>query len=142
MDRGTIGATMRLFIIAYAAAFVVMGILDGLWLSLTVRKLYRPAMGALMADKPIIPAAIAFYLLYVAGLTLLVVLPALAANQLGVALSRGAVLGLTAYVTYDLTNLAIIRDWPLSVTLTDLAWGTLLTALTAAAAFLIAHGLA
>jgi uncharacterized membrane protein len=90
-----------------------------------------------MADKPVIPAAAVFYLLYIAGLTFLVVLPALAANQLGSAIARGAVLGLLAYGTYDLTNLAIIRGWPVNVTLIDLAWGTVLTAITAGAAFLI-----
>ncbi len=132
---------MRVFLIAYAAALVVMGILDGIWLSLTVAKIYRPGLGALMADKPVIPAAIVFYLLYIGGLTFLVVLPALAANQLGNAIAGGAVLGLLAYGTYDLTNLAVIRGWPLNVTIIDLLWGTLLTAITAAAAFEITRAI-
>ncbi len=132
---------MRRFFVAYVAALVVMGILDGIWLSLTVSKIYRPGLGALMTDKPVIPAAAAFYLLYIAGLTFLVVLPALAANQLGNAIARGAVLGLLSYGTYDLTNLAIIRGWPVNVTLIDLAWGTVLTASTAAAAFLITRAI-
>jgi uncharacterized membrane protein len=117
---------MRVFLIAYAAAFVAMGVLDGIWLSLTTSRLYRPTMGALMAEKPVIPAALAFYLLYIAGLTVLVVLPALAENRLGSALWRGGMLGLVAYGTYDLTNLAIIRGWPLRVTLIDLAWARFL----------------
>jgi uncharacterized membrane protein len=128
---------MRRLFVAYAAALVVMGILDGIWLSLTVSKIYRPGLGALMADRPVIPAAVIFYLLYIAGLTFLVVLPALAENQLSAAIARGAILGLLAYGTYDLTNLAIIRGWPVNVTAIDLAWGTALTAITAAAAFLI-----
>jgi len=135
------GANMRLFFIAYAAALVVMGVLDGVWLGLTVSKIYRPGLGALMAEKPVVPAAIVFYLLYLGGLTFLVVLPALAANQLGYAITRGAVLGLLCYGTYDLTNLAVIRGWPLNVTLIDLAWGTILTAVTAAAAFQITRAI-
>lgn len=70
-----------------------------------------------MADKSVIPAAIVFYLLYIGGLTFLVVLPALAANQLGNAIAGGALLGLLGYGTYDLTNLAIIRGWPINVTI-------------------------
>jgi uncharacterized membrane protein len=132
---------MRIFFIAYASAFAVMGILDGIWLSLTVGKIYRPGLGALMADKPRIPAAVVFYLLYIAGLTVLVVLPALAANQFGSAVSRGAILGLIAYGTFDLTNLAILRGWPVNVTLIDMVWGTFLTAVTAAAAFLVTRAL-
>ena len=132
---------MRRLFVAYAAALVVMGILDGIWLSLTVSKIYRPGLGALMADRPVIPAAVIFYLLYIAGLTFLVVLPALAENQLSAALARGAVLGLLAYGTYDLTNLAIIRGWPINVTVIDVAWGTALTAITAAAAFLITRAI-
>jgi uncharacterized membrane protein len=128
---------MRTFIIAYVAALVVMGILDGIWLGLTASRIYRPGLGALMVNKPVVPAAMVFYFLYIAGLTYLVVLPALAAGQFSSAVARGAVLGLVAYGTYDLTNLAIIRGWPLGVTIIDLAWGTLLTAVTAAAAFLI-----
>ncbi len=132
---------MRIFVIAYVAALIVMGVVDGIWLSLTASKIYRPSLGTLMADKPVIPAAIVFYLLFIAGLTYLIVLPALAAGQFNSAIIRGAVLGLVAYGTYDLTNLAIIRGWPLSVTIIDLAWGTILTAVTAAAAFLITRAI-
>ena len=132
---------MRIFITAYTAALVGMGILDGIWLSLTASRIYRPSLGALMVSKPVVPAAIIFYLLYIAGLTYLVVLPALATGQFSSAVARGAVLGLVAYGTYDLTNLAIIRGWPLRVTIIDLAWGTLLTAVTAAAAFLITRAI-
>src|ERR1700709_1933948 len=116
---------MRIILTAYISALVVMGILDGIWFSFSVSKIYRPGLGALMADKPLIPAAVAFYLLYIAGLTYLIVLPALATDQFGSAVSRGAVFGLVAYGTSDLTNLAIVRGWPLSIALIDLVWGTL-----------------
>lgn len=132
---------MRIIFTAYISALVVMGILDGIWFSFSVGKIYRPGLGALMADKPLIPAAVAFYLLYIAGLTYLIVLPALATDQFGSAVSRGAVFGLVAYGTYDLTNLAIVRGWPLNVTLIDLIWGTLLTAVTTAVAFLLARAI-
>jgi uncharacterized membrane protein len=132
---------MRSFFIAYIGALVVMGILDGVWLGLTVGRIYRPGLGKLMADKPVIPAAIVFYLLYIAGLVYLAVLPALAANQLRYAVTHGAVMGLIAYGTYDLTNLAIMRGWPLNVSIIDITWGTLLTSVTAAAAFEVSRAL-
>ena len=132
---------MHIFFIAYISALVVMGILDGAWFSFSVGRIYRPSLGALMADKPLVPAALAFYLLYIAGLTYLIVLPALAINQFGGVVSRGAFFGLVAYGTYDLTNLAIVRGWPLNITLVDLVWGTILTAITAAVAFLVARAI-
>jgi uncharacterized membrane protein len=124
---------MRRTVIAYISALIVMGILDGAWISFALSKVYKPGIGHLMGDKPVASAAVAFYLLYAAGLTYLVTLPALQ-NGVGFALSRGAVLGLIAYGTYDLTSLAIMRGWPASVTIIDMVWGTILTGVTAAAA--------
>jgi uncharacterized membrane protein len=132
---------MRIFFTAYISALVVMGILDAIWFSFSIGRIYRPGLGALMADKPRIPAAVAFYLLYIAGLTYLIVLPALATNQLGSVVWRGAVFGLVAYGTFDLTNLAIVRDWPLNITLIDLVWGTLLTGITTSVAFLVTRSI-
>jgi uncharacterized membrane protein len=124
---------MRRTVIAYISALIVMGILDGAWISFALSKVYKPGIGHLMGDKPVASAAVAFYLLYAAGLTYLVTLPSLQ-NGVGFALSRGAVLGLIAYGTYDLTSLAIMRGWPASVTIIDMVWGTILTGVTAAAA--------
>jgi uncharacterized membrane protein len=128
---------MRSPIIAYFSGLVVMGVLDGAWLSFAVSRIYKPGIGQLMADRPVASAAIVFYLLYAAGVAYLITLPALAAGSLGSAATRGAALGLIAYGTYDLTSLAIMRGWPASVTIIDMIWGAILTGVTAAAAYLI-----
>jgi uncharacterized membrane protein len=125
---------MRSVIIAYITGLVVMGILDGAWLSFATSKLYKPGIGHLMAPNPVIPAAVIFYLLYAAGVVYLITLPAVASGGPGSAFVRGAVLGLIAYGTYDLTSLAILNNWPVSVTVADMVWGTVLTGVTAAVA--------
>jgi len=105
--------------------------LDALWLGLIAQPFYQAQIGFLMAENPNWLAAGAFYLLYVAGLVFFVVGPALRAGTSPArAALRGAFFGLVAYATYDLTNLATLDRWPLLVTVVDLAWGTLLGALT------------
>lgn len=128
---------MRTPLTAYFSGLIVMGILDACWLGFATSRLYRPGIGHLMTDKPVIPAAILFYLFYAAGLAYLVTLPALAAGGLGAAVTRGAVLGLIAYGTYDLTSLAIMQGWPLNVTIADMIWGAVVTGVTAGASLLI-----
>ncbi len=132
---------MRPAIVAFISSLVVMGVLDGTWISLALGRIYKPGIGHLMADKIVAPAALAFYLLYAAGITYVVTLPALAAGSFGDAVSRGAVLGLIAYGTYDLTSLAIMQGWPAYVTIADMIWGTILTAVTCGAAFLVTQRL-
>lgn len=113
-----------------AAAFVFLA-LDAVWLTLMAERLYRPAIGHLMREGfDLLPAAL-FYLAYLTGMTVLVVLPSADARG---ALARGALFGFVAYATYDLTNQATLRDWPWHVTLADLAWGSFVTAASAAAA--------
>lgn len=120
------------YLIAYLGTGLVMGVLDAIWLVLAGPRLYRPAIGSLLADKPDMRAAVAFYLIYVFGIVMLAVLPALREGAMSRAALSGAVLGLVAYATYDLTNQATLKIWPVHVTLIDLAWGTIVT--TAAAA--------
>lgn len=125
------------FIISYVATGLVFLALDALWLGTMASRLYRPAMGRLMADEPsLLPAAL-FYLLYVAGIVVFAVQPALGSGRWTTALMLGAFLGLVAYGTYDLTNHATLRDWPVVITVVDLAWGTLLTGVAATAGMLI-----
>lgn len=124
---------MRQIIIAYVSALIVMVALDFCWLSLMAKPLYRPGIGHLMAAKPSLAAGVVFYLVFIAGLTYLVTLPAIS-QGLGYAASRGAAIGLMAYATYDLTAQAVLRDWPVGVTIADVIWGTILTAITATAA--------
>lgn len=122
------------FIVPFVAALLAMAVVDGIWLGVVARGLYRRQLGFLMAERPNWIAAVAFYLLYVLGVTVFAVLPAVDAQAVGEAAWRGALFGLVAYATYDLTNAATLRDWPGTITLIDMAWGTVLTTLVASAA--------
>ena len=117
--------TLSTLAAAYARALACFLALDASWLATMCPRLYRPALGALMAPVPDWRAAAAFYALYLLGLVVLAVAPALERRDARVALRRGALLGLVAYATYDLTNQATLRGWPWTITLADLAWGTL-----------------
>lgn len=118
----------RQHVIAYVATAVIFLALDAVWLSVMAERLYRPALGRMMLDKfDVAPAAI-FYLLYVSGMVVFAVAPALESGRWTTALGLGALFGLVAYATYDLTNQATLRDWPLRVTIADLCWGTFATA--------------
>ena len=121
-----------------AATFLAM---DAVWLTLTVDRLYRPRMGAIMADKPALGPAAAFYVIYISAVVVLAVLPAAKADSWGQLLGRAALFGLAAYATYDLTNQATLKDWSSVVTLADLAWGTVVTTAAASVGFVIARHL-
>lgn len=117
-----------------AAVFLVF---DIVWLGLVAPKLYKQHIGHLMAEKAsLIPAAV-FYLIFVAALLFFVVNPAIAANSVWRAAWMGAFLGFAMYATYDLTNMATLKDWPLVITAIDLAWGTFVTTVTSVVATLI-----
>jgi len=122
------------FIVAFVAALLAMAVVDGAWLGVVARSLYRRQLGFLMAERPNWFAAVAFYLLYVLGVTVFAVLPGIDAGSVGDAAWRGALFGLVAYATYDLTNAATVRDWPGTITLVDMAWGTVLTTIVATVA--------
>jgi uncharacterized membrane protein len=124
------------FLIAYAAAAVVMLAIDAAWLSSAIG-FYRERIGHLMADGLRLDGAVAFYLFYVAGVVYFAVRPALAERSAKAAAQHGAVFGFMAYMTYDLTNLATLRDWPVSVVLADIAWGTALTAVVALSSYAV-----
>ena len=120
-------------LIAYLAALVVMAGLDFVWLSMTADPVYRSALGEVMAQQPHWPAAIAFYLLYGLGVVLFAVRPALVTGDWRAALLWGGLFGFFAYATYDLTNLATLNVWSLKVSLIDMAWGAVLSAVSAGA---------
>ena len=124
----------------YGATTTAMLVPDAVWLGLVATSIYQRGIGHLMAAQPNLPAALAFYLLYPVGVVVLAVLSP-AARSVARAAGYGAVLGLVAYGTYDLTNLATLRDWPLSIALVDMAWGGLLTAFAAAAGRAVANRL-
>ena len=123
---------MRTLVITYLAALAVFCGLDFAWLSLAGETIYRPAIGGLLRSGFDAPPAVAFYLIYVFGLVFLAVRPA---ARLAQAMGGGAVYGFCAYATYDLTNQATLRDWPLRLSLIDMAWGTALSAAAAACGF-------
>jgi len=121
---------------------VLMGILDAFWLSILAKKFYRQYIGSLLRDKPNMIAAILFYCIYVVGVVIFVSMPAVEKQSWIYALSHGALFGLVAYATYDLTNLATIKDFKIKVVLVDLLWGTALTAVVATATYGVTQWLA
>ena len=123
---------------AFIGSGAAMAVLDAIWLTQVGPRLYRPAIGELLAPKPDMRAAVAFYLIYVCGIVFLAVSPALRDGSMMRATITGAALGLVAYATYDLTNQATLKVWPLHLTLIDVAWGTILTATAAAAGYWLA----
>lgn len=127
-------------LVAYAATAIVFFALDFIWLS-SALGFYRERLGGLLLDKPQLGYAAGFYLLYVAGIVVLAVGPALNGGTWVNALVAGAVLGLVAYGTYDMTNLSTLRGWSLTVSLVDMAWGTALTATAATAGYLVTRWL-
>lgn len=118
--------------LSYVGALVLMLCLDGVWLAAMVPRLYQPLIGRLFAEQIWVLPAVFFYLLYVAGIVVLAIMPS--QNGKG-ALWRGAALGVVAYGTYDLTNQATLKDWPVMITLADMTWGTALTCLSAFGGF-------
>ncbi len=117
-----------------AIALVCLLALDVPWLLSTTEALYRPALAAHLAPSPDLSAALLFYLIYAIGLTALAIRPNETMASWRSSLWRGAVFGLVAYATYDLTNQATLSHWPWSLTVIDMVWGTILSGLSAAAA--------
>ncbi len=128
---------MRKFLTAYVTSVALFPCMDFIWLGLTLESFYKPQLAELMADKYYTPAAVVFYLVYGIGLAVLAVLPALASASWKRAALGGALLGLTAYGTYDLTNMATLKNWSLALTVVDMAWGAFATGVVATASFFI-----
>jgi|SRR5665213_9003 len=118
-------------LIAYASSLFVLLVLDLFWLLGPGRPLYISELGGLLRSQPQLGASLAFYLLYAAGLTYFGVMPGLKASSAVLALGQGALFGLMAYATYDLTNLAVLNGFTLRIAMIDLAWGTVLSGVTA-----------
>jgi uncharacterized membrane protein len=123
----------RIYLIATAITLVVFVGIDFIWLTAMAERLYRPVIGDMLAPEFRPLPAVAFYLVYAAGLTYLAVRPGILSGSLRASIVPAAVLGFTAYATYDLTNQATLKNWSLALTLADLAWGTVLSAIAAAA---------
>jgi uncharacterized membrane protein len=122
----------------YAITLPVFFAIDMIWLGLVAQKFYRAQIGFLMRDGFNWVAAFLFYFLFIVGLILFVIMPALKNDSLLHAILFGALFGLITYATYDLTNLATIKNWPLLVTIVDLVWGATLASAVSAISFFIA----
>ncbi|MDH3579434.1 MAG: DUF2177 family protein [Hyphomicrobiales bacterium] len=118
---------MTQYLIAYGVTACAFLGIDALWLGLIARKFYFDRLGELLLERPNLGAAAAFYAVYVVGIIIFAVAPALREGSGFTALVYGALFGFFAYATYDMTNYATLRNWPLVVALVDTAWGTFLT---------------
>jgi uncharacterized membrane protein len=130
-----------MFLKLYAIALPVFFAIDMLWLGLVAKNFYQQQIGYLMTPNVNWIAAILFYLLFIVGLVLFVIAPALELNSWNHAVVYGALFGLISYATYDLTNLATIKNWPLLVTVIDLIWGATLASSVSTISFFIAKRL-
>lgn len=129
--------SFKLFLIALPVFFII----DMIWLVLVAKNFYQEQIGFLMKPNVNWFAAIIFYLLFIAGLVIFVISPAIEKHSWIHALLFGALFGLITYATYDLTNLATMKDWPLLVTVVDLIWGTVLASSISVITYLIANKL-
>jgi uncharacterized membrane protein len=120
---------------SYVLTSIVFFAIDMVWLGLLAKNLYRKYLFGLLADQVNWSAAIVFYLLFIVGIFVFVILPAVEKNSLFTAVWLGAFFGIITYATYDLTNLATLKNWPLPIVFIDIAWGAVLTSLVSMAGF-------
>ena len=121
----------------YMAALVALALVDALWLGFVSREFYKARLGQLLLDQPVWSIAILFYLIHAAGISVFPVPMALNGGSWTTAILYGALFGFFAYSAYDITNLATLRGWPMAVSLVDLAWGTVATAIASMASFFV-----
>lgn len=129
------------YLIAYLSALVVFGLVDAGWLATMGNLLYRPLLGDILAPTVRIAPALAFYLLYPVGITVFAALPGIRSGSLSTTLILGLLFGAIAYGTYDLTNQATLRIWPVQITLIDIAYGAVASGLAAMTAFAVTRWL-
>ncbi len=127
----TIAKTVLIYLVTVPVFFLI----DMLWLGIVAKDFYKRHLGYLMRPQVNWAAAISFYLLFIIGIVIFAIKPALEMQSPGRALVYGALFGFFTYATYDLTNLATVKDWPLVVTIVDLAWGSALCSIVAAASY-------
>ena len=118
--------TIKQMLVLYVITLAVFFLIDMVWLGVVAKGFYRRHLGPMLSPNVNWAAAILFYLLFIVGLLVFAIRPALVGGEPLKALFLGALLGLISYATYDLTNLATLKDWPLVVTIVDLVWGSVL----------------
>jgi uncharacterized membrane protein len=128
---------MKTYVIAYLSTALAFVAIDAVWLTQTAASLYQPELKGMMLDEFKLGPAVIFYLLYMIGIVVFAVAPGLASKDWKTATWRGALFGLIAYATYDLTNQATLKNWSTTVTIADLIWGTLLTGTAATIGYLV-----
>jgi len=128
---------MTRYLAAYVATLIVFAAIDAIWLTQIGPSLYKPIIGEILAPQPRMMPAVVFYLMFIAGIVYFAVAPALESGKWQDALVKGALFGLFAYATYDLTNQATLRVWSTRITLLDMAWGTFLSGVAATGGYLI-----
>ena len=124
-------------IISYVLTFVVFFIIDMAWLGFVAKDIYKKYLGNLLSDNVNWVAAIVFYLLFVVGIFIFAIMPSVDKNSLQSAIILGALFGFFTYATYDLTNLATLKDWSLTIVFIDIIWGAVLTGIVSTAGFYI-----
>lgn len=124
-------------VVSYLATALVFLAIDYVWLSQVATRFYFDRIGHLLMDKPNMGAAAAFYLIYVVGIVIFAVGPALKTGNISTAVLFGALFGFFTYATYDVTNYATLRDWPFIVVIVDISWGTILSAVSAGLGYLL-----
>jgi uncharacterized membrane protein len=132
---------MAYYLKLYLATLIIFLTVDLVWLGLVARPFYEQQLGVLLVPTPNWVAALAFYLLFNVGLLVFVVGPSLPTNSLTPTLLRAALFGLVTYATYDLTNLATLKDWPLLITVVDMLWGTSLSVIVSLVSFRVGQWL-
>ena len=133
---------MAYYIKLYFATLFVFFAIDMFWLGVIAKTFYKKQLGFLMAPEVNWYAALIFYFLFIIGILVFVVLPGIRENALPAMVIKAALFGLITYATYDLTNLATVKDWPLIITIIDLIWGMVLSTLVSLAGFFIGRWLA
>ncbi len=126
---------MKTVIVAYLGTIVTFLVADALWIGVIARSFYKEQIGDLMLPSPNLPVAALFYLFFAGAIVLFAVTPGLKTASLSTAMVYGGILGLAAFGTYDITNLATLKNWPLKMSLVDMAWGTFVTGLAASGGY-------
>jgi len=127
------------YVAAYLGAAIVFCVMDFIWLTIVAKDFYKTHMGELMAVEVKMVPAVTFYVLYLAGLVVFAISPALREQNWMVAAGLGLLLGIIVYASYDLTNMATLKTWSITLTLVDIAWGACVSAISAVAGFYAAR---
>ncbi|HHP7234478.1 MAG TPA: DUF2177 family protein [Desulfobacterales bacterium] len=129
------------YIIVYAGSLVVFLVVDFIWLGWVAQPFYQRQLGELLSQRVNWPAAIAFYFLFIVGLMIFCILPALQRNSMATAMVLGGLFGFFTYATYELTNYALIRNWPAALVPVDIAWGVFLCTVVALGGYTVGRWL-